>query len=87
MGGGSHLRAVVREEAELEVSGPHRLPQREDLLGARVVGLELAEQRPLPTRVGEGAQHLQLAHRAGVVLRRRPRRRGGVEGGATPRLG
>ena len=46
------------EEAELEVAHPHGVGDLEDLLLPRVVGLELAEQRPVLAGVAVRAEHL-----------------------------
>ena len=49
---------VDGEEAELEVAHPHGVGDLEDLLLPRVVGLELAEQRPVLAGVAVRAEHL-----------------------------
>ena len=56
------------EEAELEVAHPHGVGDLEDLLLPRVVGLELAEQRPVLAGVAVRAEHLEPPCGGAVVL-------------------
>ena len=61
------------EEAELEVAHPHGVGDLEDLLLPRVVGLELAEQRPVLAGVAVRAEHLvRIRVRVRVSAEQRP---------------
>ena len=64
---------VDGEEAELEVAHPHGVGDLEDLLLPHVVGLELAEQRPVLAGVAVRAEHLvRIRVRVRVSAEQRP---------------